>query len=332
MNHLLFTWSCTCASSLFRSVPIIRRVYNPASFWVILWSSRDPSLFNVSLPLCAGPVTLEFMSVMIRAISWSLNTDIPLNQAKPWRFSGRWWISRRILPPSAAIGGTDSIVGWAEVTWRPQFQRKSKREEGDPTKVELLCLTKMRPCVMSICVHCWAYVCGGVFPALLSVGLHTTFIFSVSPHLSVCSLVFLCCLGSLFSWILLDIVYFPKETHKVRNITCSHGSVANTLSSWYIWEFCDPDFRVFKNRRRARLLDKFWKILFCQFVVCPDNIPGDLQGNYNSCPGNSQVSTFCSFLLQERIPWAGHRGRTLVRTNYFLGSSLWGPWPPCKIL
>lgn len=63
-------------------------------------------------------------------------------------------------------------------------------------------------------------------------------------------------LGSLFSWLLLDIVYFPKETHKVRNRTCSHGSVASTLSKWQVWEFCDPVW-VFKNRRGARLLDKF---------------------------------------------------------------------------
>lgn len=124
------------------------------------------------------------MSVVIRAISWSMNTDIPLNQAKPWGFSGRWWISRRTLPPSAGIGGTDSIVGWAEVAWPPQFQRKSKKEEGEPTKLELLCLTKMRLCVMSICVHCWAWVCGGVFPVLLAVGLYITFKFSVFPHLS----------------------------------------------------------------------------------------------------------------------------------------------------
>lgn len=37
---------------------------------------------------------------------------------------------------------------------------------------------------------------------------------------------------ALFSWLLLDIVYFPKETHKVKSRMCSHGSVTNTLSSW----------------------------------------------------------------------------------------------------
>lgn len=52
------------------------------------------------------------------------------------------------------------------------------------------------------------------------------------PTSSVCWAVQWVCQCALFSWLLLDILYFPKETHKVKSRTCSHGSVANTLSSW----------------------------------------------------------------------------------------------------
>lgn len=103
-NHFLFTCSCTCANSVFISVLRVRRVYNPASFQVTLWSRRDPLLYTVSRPLCAGPSTLEFMVIMCLATSRSLDTIIPLYQKRDRIFSGRLWVSRRTLPPSAIMG------------------------------------------------------------------------------------------------------------------------------------------------------------------------------------------------------------------------------------
>lgn len=59
---------------------------------------------------------------------------------------------------------------------------------------------------------------------------HFLYLLSCVMDLPMCSGVFLRCLEHLPSWFPLNILYFPKETHKMENRTCSPGSVAETLS------------------------------------------------------------------------------------------------------
>lgn len=112
-------------------------------------------------------------------------------------------MSRRTLPPSATMGGTDSIVGWEEVETRPQFQRKAKKEERGPSKLGILCLTKMSSCILSSCVHCSSRFVDECHLILLGGGLHITFTLSISPYFSflICVSLFSCehCLSLLLS-------------------------------------------------------------------------------------------------------------------------------------
>ena len=48
------------------------------SFWVTFWISRVPLGYNVSRPLCAGPLVV---ATLYDAISWLLSTLSPLYQA-----------------------------------------------------------------------------------------------------------------------------------------------------------------------------------------------------------------------------------------------------------
>ena len=113
-NHLLSTWSCTRASSLLISALRIFRVYNPWSFWVTPWSSRDPSLYNVFLPPCVGPHTVDLLPSIYwkQQCSWTQSflwtrQSLPYFLAdcepeeehfslqQPWMAMIQWWAGKR---------------------------------------------------------------------------------------------------------------------------------------------------------------------------------------------------------------------------------------------
>ena len=67
-SHLLWMLTWTCAVKILTLLSIVISVYKPESFSVTSWSSRDPSVYPISLLLCARPLMMDFVAMLYSAI------------------------------------------------------------------------------------------------------------------------------------------------------------------------------------------------------------------------------------------------------------------------
>lgn len=95
----------------------------------MLWISRDPLVYTISLWLWASPRMIEFMALLYSAILKMSVLYTDLYQENIWRSSGKLWTRRRTFSPSAAYEGTDFTFTWTEVEGLQHLELEAGREK-----------------------------------------------------------------------------------------------------------------------------------------------------------------------------------------------------------